>query len=43
MASKLTMEWDDMPGKVTLHKKKGKITFDEVMQFFPRAESIITV
>lgn len=34
MAAKITMEWDDMPGKVILYKKKGKITYDEVMRFF---------
>lgn len=34
MAAKLTWEWGDRPGEVILHKKKGKITYDEVMCFF---------
>ena len=40
MATKLTMEWDDIPGQINLFKKKGKITFDEVIQFFHERDQL---
>lgn len=40
MAAKLTMEWTDKPGTVVLNKKKGKITFDEVIRFFHEREQL---
>ena len=41
MAAKLTMEYGDRPGEVILMKKKGKITFDEVMRFFHDPERLL--
>ena len=39
MASKLTLEWGDR-NDIILHKKKGKITFAEVIEFMHEREQL---
>ena len=42
MAAKLTWEWGDQANNViVVHKKKGKITYDELFQFFHEREQLI--
>lgn len=40
MAAKLKIEWDESPDKLIVTKKKGKITFDELMRFFHERDQI---